>query len=413
MQRTAEPPVPVEGVPIHPSRDRPMFIPRLGYRQEDLVGTLSAHGARCTVASLYYAQTNPELAFVPSAEHLGLVLDPTTHVREKPFEKRAPTYRTQPWGACGDAFDPDRSPISETELEELSTGPIDLQRSRGATLILTSYHVSGLVGSRGRDLDLLLANAGIAHFRKERMEEPPEHAAINDKREIYATLAVNIDHLMTPSARSRLASAYVDLEADGLWIKILGFHEEASPERIEAGAAFLCELAEGPLPVVSDGAGQLHLGLLACNISASIGIADSQRFSYPRTWEPPPKTKNRKPSGRSRSAYHPTFMRSFRIGSDRAKRAFAISRCRCGHHQPAHPPNHKQVGDHTAVVRMREATDALDGDLDDRREWLLGRATKATWAEHDADIPKGNALSAIEALFTGWDRELDVAAVSS
>ncbi len=398
-------------MPLHPRRDRPTLIPRLSYGQQSLKPLLAEQGARCAAASLYYIQTNPELAFLPPATRLGLVLDPMTYIREKPLAARASAFRASSWGATAEAFDPDRSPISDKELEDLGTAPIDLQRGRGATLMLTSYHVAGACGTRGRDLDLLLARTGIAHFQSERMDEPPEHAAIDVDREIYATIVVPIEDVCTPSARHRLASAYMDLGADGLWVKLLGFNETASLEHIKAGAAFLRELAEGPLPVVSDGAGQLHLGLLACEVSASIGIGESERFRYPSAWKQ--ATAKSKSKGRTRSAYHPTFMRSFKIGSDSARKAFAASRCRCGEHPPAEPPGNAQVGAHAAIVRMRDAADALDGDLDDRREWLLGLATKASWAEKDAELPPGKMLAAVDAFFAGWDESPAVVAASS
>jgi hypothetical protein len=390
-----------DDAPLHPTRERPAFLPRLSYGQQALVALLSTQGARATVAPLYYAQANPELALVPAQRRLGLVLDPATHVRERPLATRAPVFRTHPWGAVSEAFDPDHTAISEAELLELATGPLDLQRGRGATLMLTSYHVAGPVGSRGRDLDLLLARAGIAQFRSERMDEHPEHAAVQVTREVYATLAVRVENLRDASVRRRLADAYLDLDADGLWVKLLGFHEGAHAIDVGAGAAFLRCLAEGPKPVISDGAGQLYLGLLACGISASIGIGDSERFRYPTDWKQ--ATRNTKGQGRVRSAYHPSFLRSFKVSSAAAKAAFGISRCRCGHHPGDQPPTNSQVGAHAAIVRMSDARDALDGSGEERREWLRGLARKASWAEHDAELPARNALATFNRLFSGWD----------
>ena len=218
---------------------------------------------------------------------------------------------------------------------------------------------------------------------------------------MYATLAVRVQDIQTPSARRQLARAYLDLGADGLWVKLLGFHGAAAPDSANAGAAFLRELAEGPAPVVGDGAGQLHLGLLASDVSASIGIGESELFRYPSNWKKP--AENSKRTGRNRSAYHPVLMRSFRIGGDPAARVFAASRCRCGVHPPAEPPTNAEVGTHAAIVRMRDAKDALDGSPGERREWLMGLATKASWAEHDAEIKPSNAFAVFEAFFAGWD----------
>ena len=378
-----------------------MFIPRLGYAQHKLVDSLAAEGARCTAASLYYTHANPELALIPATARLGVVLDPMTHIRERPLAARAPIYRAQPWGRAAAAFDPDRSSISDVELEQLATDPIELQRGRGATLMLTSYHVAASGGTRGRDLDLLLAEVGISHFRRERIDEPPEHATIAVPREIYATLAIRVQDLHDAQSRRRLAEAYLALESDGLWVKLFGFHEAADPRDIQVGASFLRELSEGGRALVSDGAGQLHLGLLALNVSASIGIADSERCRYPTDWKRASAGSESK--GRSRNAYHPSFMRSFKLGGDPSRKAFAASRCRCGQHPPEQPPTHTEVGPHAAVVRMRQAADALDGDGAERRECVLASATKATWAEKDAGIPSRGVLGALTAVFTGWD----------
>jgi len=402
--------IPTDGEPpLHPRRDQPMFIPRVSYGQQRLVSLLAAHGARCSVASLYFTQANPELALMPSAAGLGLVLDPSTHLRERPPAERAPSFRAHRWGDGPDAFDPDRSSISESELEELSIGPLELQRGRGATLMLTSYQVPGPCGTRGRDLELMCARAGIAHFRSERMDEPPEHAAVATRREIYATLAARIEDLLSPRVRHSLADAYLGLGADGVWVKLLGFHEAADRQCQRAGGAFLRELADGPIPVVSDGAGQLHLGLLTCGVSASIGIGDSERFRYPTPWKQ--ATQDSRSKGRTRFAYHASFMRSFKLGSDTARRAFALSRCRCGEHPPAQAPTNAQVGEHAAVVRMRDAATAADGTTADRREWLLALATKSTWLEGDADLRPGNMLEALRALYAGWDERPESFAV--
>ena len=276
-----------EDSPPHPRVDQPQFIPRLSYGQQGLVSLLADCGARTTVAPLYFAEVNRELALVPAALELGLVLDPATHVREKLLETRSPAFRVHAWEGPRRVRS-DRSQISDTELIELATGPIDLQRSRGSTLLLTSYHVAGPVGTRGRDLDLLLARAGVAHFRAERMDEPPEHAAVNITREIYVTIAARIDDLMSAPARNQLSAAYLALDCDGFWVKLVDFHEGAGAERVKAAAAFLRALADGARPGVSDGAGQLHLAVLASGSARASGSATASGSDTPPTGAPRP-----------------------------------------------------------------------------------------------------------------------------
>jgi hypothetical protein len=387
--------------PAHPRRDQPQFLPRMSYGQQSLVPLLASGGARTVVTSLYYSDASRELALVPAAQRLGLVLDPSTHLRELPLGRRSPVFRRHSFGAIAGAFAPDETEISKQELLALATDPVDLQRAGGATLMLSSYHVAGRVGTRGRDLDLMLARAGIAHFRSERMDEPPEHAAVDVRREFYATLAIRVEDLLDRADRRRLASAYLELGADGIWVKLLGFHEAARPEHVRAGAAFLHELADGALPIVSDGAGQLHLAALSAGVSASIGIGDSERFRYPADWRD--SSRNRKSSGRVRSAYHPIHMRSFKVNSRHAKLAFEVARCRCGQHPPSEPPSNASAGPHAAVVRMRGARNALDGEVEERREWLIAAVTQATWAAADAGLKPSDGLASFEAFFHGWD----------
>ncbi len=390
-----------EDPPLHPQRDHPQLLPRLSYGQQALVPLLAQGGARTLIASLYYADAQAELALMPAHHRLGLVLDPSTHLREVPFAERSPVFRRHQFGANANAFEPDRTAISEKELLALATDPIDMQRVGGATLMLSSYHVAGRTGTRGRELELLLAQAAIAHFRSERMDQPPEHATVDVRRELYAALAVRVEDLLDRTERERLANAYLELSADGTWVKLLGFHEAASREHVRAGAAFLRELSADARPIVCDGAGQLHLAALTAGVSASCGIGDGERFRHPSDWRQ--RTSNGKSTGRVRSAYHATLMRSFKVNSRHARAAFASARCRCGQHPPSEPPSNSRAGAHAAVVRMRGGRDALDGEREERREWLLAAAAQATWAADDAGLPPSSGLASFAAFFEGWD----------
>jgi hypothetical protein len=191
----------------HPRIDRPVFIPRLGYQQQRLTPLIQSLGVRLVAAPLYYTQTNGELALVPGQRELALVLDPGTHLRQLPADQRAPSFNELSFGSDADAFDPDRDGIDDAVLERLVIDALDLQRGRGATLMLTSFHAVGRCGTRGHDLDLLLARAGVAHFRRERIDEPPEYAASLIAREIYAAIAAPIEMLRSPRERRRLADA--------------------------------------------------------------------------------------------------------------------------------------------------------------------------------------------------------------
>jgi hypothetical protein len=383
---------------LHPEPGSPRFIPRLGHRQERLGPLLAREGVTMTVSPLYYMGHNPELAlFTLHKPPLGLALDPTTHLRQLAFESRAPAFRALPFGRARAAFDPNTSSLSEQEYAELVTSPLDLARARGATLLLTAYHLSGSVGTRGRSLDLAIARDSIAHFRAQRMDEPPELAAIPVRRELYVAFAVPGELLESPRERHRLVEAYLELEADGLWVKMEGFNERARRTLIQAGGAFLALLDRGRRPVVSDGAGHLHLGLLANDISTSIGLAETERFVLPRE-----RTRDDWNRGRTRTIYHPQYLRSYRASGDGATRAFKGSGCHCRRHPTKQPPTGRAIEEHAAIVRAREAHEALDGEIPERREWLLANAAMASHRAHDAGVDYTPPV-VYEALLDGID----------
>jgi hypothetical protein len=224
-------------------------------------------------------QHNPELALFAAAERpLGLALDPCAHHRQLPFAARSASFRELPYGAAATAFDPDHDPLDDQQFLTLAITALELQRNRNATLMLTCAHLTGSIGSRGREPDLELARAGIAHFRTQRTDEPPTYAANPIRREIYATLAVPVTLLRDAAAAIALADAYSALAADGCWVKLEGFDERAARADIRAAGAFLAHLRDGGRPIVCCQAGQLHLGLLADGLSASIGLAESERL---------------------------------------------------------------------------------------------------------------------------------------
>jgi hypothetical protein len=146
---------------LHPEPGSPRFIPRLGHRQERLGRLLAIEGVTMTVSPLYYMGHNPELAlFTLNEPPLGLALDPATHLRQCAFASRAPAFRALPFGRSRTAFDPNTSPLSEQEYADLVASPLDLARARGATMLLTAYHLSGPVGTRGRTLRRGTGSAG-------------------------------------------------------------------------------------------------------------------------------------------------------------------------------------------------------------------------------------------------------------
>lgn len=391
----------------HPTSSRPDFLPRLSPRQQGLVPLLIREGARSLVVPLH-AFAHPGQLALPSAEGaIGHIFDPCTHIRQKPHSERTEGFRQFPFGNEPEPYEPDHARLSDAELLRLAIEPGDAQRSAGGTLTLSSYHITGGIGSRGREIDLLLAQIAIEHFRRERLAEPHPATSQGIRREIYATIAIPVEKLRTARARNALADAYLALDADGIWVKITGYHERASLDSIRAGSAFLGALRDSGKPLVSCGAGQLHLALLADDISASIGLGDSERFTLPSTWPPP--SEDGKPKGRMRMAYHAGVHRSFRVGTGDASRIFAAAECTCGEHEARRPPTGVTVARHAAILRSQQAKEALNGERADRREWLLAAADAASWRAADAEIPgKYTAASTYGAVFDGLDAGREV-----
>lgn len=388
----------------HPRADDPLFIAHVGYEQQRLIPLLLHGGVRMTVSPLYYMAANPELALFTGGRHsLGLALDPCVHHRQMPLAARSASFRSLPYGSSPRAFDPDHDAITADEFVDLAITPLELQRERGATLMLTSAHLAGAIGTRGRELDLRLARAGIAHFRGQRMDEPPEFAANPCRREIYAVLVMPVRLLRSESMRSAMCAAYLQLAADGFWVKLDGFDERAARVDIRAGGAFLAEMRDDGRPVVACQPGQLHLGLLADGFSASVGLAEGEHFRFPTDWKQQAGDIGER-RGRRRSAYHPKYLRSFQLGGDGATRAFAEAGCPCKRHPPREPPAGHLVEEHAAVVRCQQARDALDGETADRREWLFASAAMASHLAHDAGV-ESTLPVVFEELFAGLDRD--------
>jgi hypothetical protein len=393
----------------HPRVNVPRFLPRLGQSQQALLPLLSARGIRSTVAPLYFMGHNPQLSLLTAGRQMGSVLDPCTHLRQLPWAERSEAFRSFAFGNDPEAYEPDRARLSDDQLLHLAVDPLDAQRSRGATLMLTTFHLAGSLGSRGREIELALARTGVEHFRRQRLEEPLPFAPLQTPREIFATLAVSASELSSPSARQALADAYLDIGADGVWVKIARFHERASLTAIRAASAFLDALRDGGIPVVSCGAGQLHLALLADDLSASIGLAEGERFSIPRKWRP--ESADGKRRGRTRMAFHPKMHWSFRVGSDEAARAFQADPCGCGVHPARKSPAGLLVARHAAILRAEQAAEALAGLRGERREWLLAASAMASWKAADAGIPGMHmAMQRYQAVFEGLDAGREVAA---
>lgn len=373
---------------------------RIGLGQAWLLPFLDQRGHGTAVIPLYYANSISQLSLSARPEQKGLVLDPTTHLRELPSDDRAEAFRNLPYGGDRDPFDAETAELGDDAILELALTPPALEREGGASLVLTTYHLAGGVGTRGRDLELLLARLAVQDFRDQRHDEPPVLSPHQFSREIYATIAVPLEVLRDFGEARRLAEAYLDIPADGYWVKILGFDERARLADIAAAGHFFRCLREGRRPIVTCGAGQLYLGCLCDGLSASIGIAEGERFRYPERWR---VDANGESFGRRRPVYHPRLLRSIMTGNRRLAAAFAAHPCDCGHHARHEPPIGRNRDAHAALSRIGEINDAIEGDTADRREWLMARADIAADLARDLGLERRPLVGRYQALLDGLD----------
>jgi hypothetical protein len=381
---------------LHPQGGCGSLVPRLGHGQQRLLPILAEQGITTTVSPLHYMGHNRELALFALADpQLGLALDPMMHLRQVPPQWRGAAYRSQPFGNSP-SFRPDSEALGVDEVVALAERPLDAQRVNGSTLMLTSSHVAGPVGSRSRQLDLLLARLGAEHFAAERMEQPAENAAVQVRRELFAMLTVESEALASPTVVEALARAYAELDVAGYWVKILGFWERAPRTELHGAGALLGALSDTGRAVVSCGPGGLHLPLLVADISTSIGLAESERFSVPDT------RRERRSGPRPRMVYHPGYLRSFKAGGTPCTQAFACAPCRCGRHRKDRPPEHGAIDEHGALTRAAETSEALAGTPEERREWLRATAALASHLARDAGVDVV-PFSTLEAVLGGVD----------
>ena len=179
----------------------------MGSRASCRCWQVSAYGPLCPRSTT--ATTARSSAYCRRGHQLGSVLDPCTQIRQKPWRDRAEGFRAQSFGNDAEPYEPDRARLSDEQLLRLALEPVDAQRGRGSTLMLTTFHVAGVMGTRGRDIELVFAGLGIEHFRRQHTEEPPavtppQHAAIS-----MLTDAAHGRYLISPrpseaSARRRL-----------------------------------------------------------------------------------------------------------------------------------------------------------------------------------------------------------------
>lgn len=227
---------------LRPDCDRLALIPRLGSRQKGLERLARAIGAPTVSAPLASRDWHyGEPMFGPAPAGAGLDLDPETYQWQWPVSKRSKSYRDLPWGRKP-KLEAETASISAIELSGLVNDVLSLQINGGATLLRSPYLHAGQIGTRARDLDMTMQEAGVKRFRKEGLADPPPGFESQSKREISVTLAIAVDDVVSSVAREELVQAYCAMGADGINVMLTGFHERAQPYHIWAGTALLVAL---------------------------------------------------------------------------------------------------------------------------------------------------------------------------
>jgi hypothetical protein len=364
----------------HPVPGGCSFIPHLSFNQKRLLD-LVEHSETATVgASLAHSVYGQDPPLFEPARPPGLMLDPETHLRSVELGQRPTHFRKLPYG--GEVrFDPDHDFLSDRQARALVVAVLDEQRRRGATLLLTPYHLCGGPATEGRKLDVLLAKASVRHFEQQRMAEPPKLAPRQAPRQLFAAIALPLSALRTDATVEELVELYRSVRAAGYWVRIADFNERAAPELVGRGARLLWQLqCVTQRPVVASGPGPLGLALVAGGLAAfSVGICSNERFAEPA-----------ESSGRrgTPSVYHPAFMRAFDARGENARNAFRSVGCECGHHPPERPPRGREILLHTCAVRLDEMRELRSVAPARRPAHLLQRLGSASWHATDADVPR-------------------------
>ena len=379
--------------PTFPTTEHATVFGWIGWQQGGLTHGLRSLGLQSFGRPLHYddSAAHPSLFDVGDAGER--ILDPCTYLRQIPLEWRARSFRLAPYGN-GPKLNPSLGALPIEARQSLAETVIDLQRERGASIVLPPYHLVGGVRSSGRRLDLDLAARSVDHFFNEAMDEPPSNSGVATRRHIFAAVGLPYDSLRSADI-DQIAAAYGRLDVSGYWIRAAKFSDLGKTKWVEQTSALIGALKATGRPVVVAQPGRLQESLLACEVSCAIGILGYERFAPP----------NSKPStgGGRRLAYHGASARTFVPTKSPAARAFRAAPCFCG----AHPANEAPTGDslvlHTSVVRLQEVRSALTGPFVHRRDQAIEHLTSARSLIAQYDLGVSASPNKALAVFRGLD----------
>ncbi len=380
-----------EQASILPKRGSPTFFPAFGRvreRELELMRELGVH-AWTQPVTLPIPNVPATLLDVPTTR----VLLPSTEYNSSHPDKRPAGHGDlgYPFGSA--PYRVSSGALSAELMDDYVGAVLGVQAERGASLLLTPAHFVGGVGSVGRRNDLNMAAISRRIALRDGLDQPDAADQWSLRRPLFAYALIPIGAL-NGTAGEELLAAYAGLDVDGYWIGIDAFDERSSTEDLYAAACWLFELERRKeQPVVSHGAGNLHLAFLLEGLAGASVRVDA------RPLLPWPRAPTRRP--RRRRVFHPVVLAE--VYNDRrgvaerthAEMLFATHECDCGQHEAGVPPAGKQTVGHTLVCRMRLAQRAAQGDLDERAAHSAHVLSDATQVAQRLDLS--------EVDLSGWD----------
>jgi len=334
----------------------PAFVPAFGRVCEHDLSLMEGLGIRAwaqpvTVPvpdvpeTLFHA--NPSPVLLPCTEYNG------RHPDKRPAGHSDLGY---PFGSA--PYRVSGGVLSAALIEDYVSAVLGVQAERSASLLLTPAHFVGGIDHVGRRNDLEMASISRRVAVRDGLDQPDASDRRLPRRHLFAYALIPM-RALAPPAGEELLAAYAELDVDGYWVGIDAFDERSSTEQLYFAACWLFELERrSHRPVVSYGAGNLHLALLLEGLAgASVRVDARPLLHWPRA-----------ATGRirRRRVFHPTVLgEAFddRLGvaeRTHAETLFAGHECDCAQHDARRPPAGEQKTAHTLVCRARLARRAVE-----------------------------------------------------
>jgi hypothetical protein len=368
------------------------LIPKLGFRQERLIGLLAKLDV--VLASAALSQAPPPALPLSGQRLTAFLFDPETPNLQLPVHERGKRFTDLPYGRLPQIRS-SAARLDEAKLLHYVQLVLAAQLEAGASVLVSPYHFVRAADT-GRQMDLQLARLATSIFEDQGMAEPRWSGESEaPPRQLLAGLMLDVRELRVGAHVEFLLRSYAGLEVDGYLVRLVGLHEAAENADVGNGARLLrmLELRSGR-PVVADSPGNLALPLLAGGLSAvSLGIVWGERVRAPTPMSSQIDENGRRRRYGKRHIYHPRFLRSFESNGKNAVSAFRLEHCDCGEHEEHRPPTGGEIDRHTSVARVVQAAELTEGTVEERAQNLRSLLSAATWAAAEADVPTPKKLA--------------------